>query len=178
MPLFSARQPEKPANTAPEPFFKPTVQLQTAKEMESATATAKTALQQATAALTLYQILNEGKIKSPTFASLMKQNKINRGNYEDIIHFGSETETNLDTGKISLVSGNDIKFQIIQLTHELTNRLHLKELQKVSAQMEKGIITAQTYAKSWRQWKPTVRSTKSKSLPKSATHTAAKGRKA
>lgn len=147
MALFtkeSQRSVTPASNQQSAPFFAPAVQLQSAGKAVTGSK-AKAADQLTKAPPTLYDILNEGKIKSPTFASLMATNKIMRGNYKDIIVFETSTETT-NKGIIHLTPGNDLQYLIIQLAHELTNRAHLKDILKVSEQVEKGLITPAQYA--------------------------------
>lgn len=94
------------------------------------------------------KIATEGKRLSPTFSSLLKINKLDVDNIETVVYFGKEgTYTENRTGKISITTAPDLKFQIVKLTHELTNRKNLKIIQELDSKVEQGKISAVSYAK-------------------------------
>jgi RHS repeat-associated protein len=97
---------------------------------------------------TIPEILKEGKKSSTTFSSLLKTNDISETNFSDKLFFSSKgTFTIPKTGVIMITQSENIKFQVIKLTHELTNRKNLKELKANSSDVEQGKITPQEYAK-------------------------------
>ncbi len=97
---------------------------------------------------TILEIINDGKNTSGTFQALLKAAGVNLKNYKNIISFGSKgTYTNIRTGGIKLTKDNNVKFQVIKLTHELTNRINLKVSRELDNEVEKGNITAKDYAK-------------------------------
>jgi RHS repeat-associated protein len=95
---------------------------------------------------TIKQIIIYGYNHSPTFKKLLSDNSINVNNYENTISFGSNTETIIETGKITLTKGSDIKSQTVHLAHELTNRNNLKTIHVLNTLVSKGKITPKTYA--------------------------------
>jgi len=88
-----------------------------------------------------------GQKNSRTFSSLMRINSITGDNYGHFISFGNTTETYNQTGKIKLVKGEDIKWQVVQLAHELTNRSNLKQVQALDKKVSEGKVTPKQYAK-------------------------------
>src|SRR5690606_6633688 len=78
---------------------------------------------------------------------LMIANSITPDNHVSFIFFGRNTETYHETGKITLVKSEDIKWQTVQLAHELTNRSNLKQIQTLDKQVSEGKITPKQYAK-------------------------------
>ena len=101
---------------------------------------------------TIKEVIKEGTKSSKVFAALLKEAGITLENYSNYIYTGKKTFTDSETGKISLSKSEDISFQIIKLTHELTNRANLKELKKMNSDVAQGKISpkefAQEYAKS------------------------------
>lgn len=99
---------------------------------------------------TIASVIKKGKTDSKFFAQLLKKNGITEANCSDYISYKSENSyTDLNSGKIVLNknSGSDIKRLVIELTHELTNRLNLSKTQELSRKVERGLITPHTYAK-------------------------------
>jgi len=90
------------------------------------------------------EIISEGKKSSATFTSLLSSSK---GNNSQNISLGTGTYTENSTGKIVLSKSDDIKFQVIQLTHELTNKENIKVVQKLDEMSAQGKITPKEYAK-------------------------------
>jgi hypothetical protein len=93
------------------------------------------------------QILDEGK-KSPTFTSLLKASNVTDKNYYTNIVTSKNniTYTDINSGRIYLTPGNDIKYQVIKLTHELTNKKNIGSAQKLNQDVSEGKITPQQYA--------------------------------
>jgi hypothetical protein len=75
--------------------------------------------------------------------------KVTNANYNEVIRFGtSGTYTELTPeANIQLTQDNDVKVQVIKLTHELTNRSKTKATLKMLDDVKKGIITPEQYAK-------------------------------
>jgi RHS repeat-associated protein len=97
---------------------------------------------------TIKQIIAEGKKTSTTFTSLLKSANITDANYGSNISFGKGTYTEVTKeAKIVLTKSEDIKFQVIKLTHELTNRSQKAEALKTLENVKEGKITAKEYAK-------------------------------
>jgi len=96
---------------------------------------------------TIKEIIANGKKNSSTFTLLLGTAKITDANYSQNISFGSGTYTENKTGKIVLTKSEDIKFQVIKLTHELTNRKNISVIQKTDTKVSEGKITAKEYAK-------------------------------
>lgn len=97
---------------------------------------------------TTKQIIAEGRKTSTTFIALLKAANITDKNYISNISFGKNTYTDVTTdAKIFLTKSDDIKFQVIKLTHELTNRSQKSEALKVLKKVNEGKITAKEYAK-------------------------------
>jgi len=99
---------------------------------------------------TVKEIVSAGKKSSTTFAGLLKVNKISTENAADIIFFNAKQNATLPSTKnanIVLTQSDDIKFQVIKLTHELTNRKNVDVLRNASSDVESGKISPQEYAK-------------------------------
>lgn len=96
---------------------------------------------------TIKEIIATGKKSSTTFVALMKSSGITDANYSSNISFGNGTYTENKTGKIVLTKSSDIKFQVIKLTHEMTNRKNIKVIQATDKKVAEGKITAKEYAK-------------------------------
>lgn len=62
------------------------------------------------------------------------------------ISFGKFTETDPVTGEITLTEGGDKKFQVIKLTHELSNRINRGVLRSYGKKVEQSPISLQKYA--------------------------------
>ena len=95
---------------------------------------------------TVKQTLEYGMNHSRTFKKLMSIAGITLGNYNKYISFGSSTDTDPISGKISLTRGNDKKYQVIKLAHELSNRINRKVLQKYGEMVEEAKISPRKYA--------------------------------
>jgi RHS repeat-associated protein len=111
---------------------------------------------------TLKQIVSKGIRSSTTFTSLMKNSNISIKNYSKYISFGDETSTDVNSGEIVLTKGIDIKFQIMLLTQELSNRDNLKSEQKLLLSVEKGEISPKNFAKNGLKLKSKEKLTKLK----------------
>ncbi|MGN6266192.1 MAG: RHS repeat-associated core domain-containing protein [Ginsengibacter sp.] len=96
---------------------------------------------------TIKQIITEGKKRSTVFSSLLIASKITEENYNHNIFYGNGTYTEDKTGIIVLTKSEDIKLQIIKLTHELTNRKNINLIQKTDNKVAEGRITPKEYAK-------------------------------
>jgi RHS repeat-associated protein len=97
---------------------------------------------------TIKQIIAEGKKTSATFSSLLNKAKITDANFSQNISFGSGTYTEMNKeAKIVLTKVDDIKFQVIKLTHELTNRSKMATTIKLLDNAKEGTITPKEYAK-------------------------------
>ncbi|CAF3303892.1 unnamed protein product [Rotaria socialis] len=97
---------------------------------------------------TIKQIIAEGKKTSTTFVSLLKSANITDANFSSNISFGNGTHTEVTKeAKIVLTKSEDIKFQVIKLTHELTNRSKSAETLKSLDNAKEGKITPKEYAK-------------------------------
>ena len=95
---------------------------------------------------TVKQTLEYGINHSRTFKKLMSIAGITLGNYNKYISFGSSTDTDPIFGKITLTKGNDKKYQVIKLAHELSNRINRKVLQKYGEMVEEAKISPRKYA--------------------------------
>ena len=95
---------------------------------------------------TVKQTLEYGMNHSRTFKKLMSIAGITLGNYNKYISFGSSTDTDPISGKITLTKGNDKKYQVIKLAHELSNRINRKVLQKYGEMVEEAKISPRKYA--------------------------------
>lgn len=62
------------------------------------------------------------------------------------ISFGKFTETDPVTGEITLTEGGNKKFQVIKLTHELSNRINRGVLRSYGKKVEQSKISLQKYA--------------------------------
>ena len=62
------------------------------------------------------------------------------------ISFGKFTETDPVTGDITLTEGGNKKFQVIKLTHELSNRINRGVLRSYEKKVEQSKISLQKYA--------------------------------
>lgn len=62
------------------------------------------------------------------------------------ISFGKFTETDPVTGNITLTEGGNKKFQVIKLTHELSNRINRGVLRSYGKKVEQSKISLQKYA--------------------------------
>lgn len=80
-----------------------------------------------------------------TFRKLMSLAGITLGNYSKHISFGKFTETDPVTGEITFTEGGDKKFQVIKLTHELSNRIR-GVLRSYGKKVEQSKISLQKYA--------------------------------
>lgn len=70
--------------------------------------------------ISIKNTLIEGMCNSVTFNNLVHEVGITLDNYSKYIRFGLATETENSTGIIYLTKGDDLDFQIIKLTHELS----------------------------------------------------------
>ncbi|MBS1690050.1 MAG: hypothetical protein JSS96_15075, partial [Bacteroidetes bacterium] len=95
---------------------------------------------------TIKEIYQYGKTHSLVFASLLTSARITETNYSDKISFGERTYTRNSSGYITLKKDNDIKFEVIQLSHELTNRKNILEINKAMQDVGSGKITPKEYA--------------------------------
>ena len=57
------------------------------------------------------------------------------------ISFGKFTETDPVTGEITLTEGGNKKFQVIKLTHELSNRINRGVLRSYGKKVEQSEIS-------------------------------------
>ena len=95
---------------------------------------------------TVKQTLEYGMNHSRTFKKLMSIAGITLGNYNKYISFGSSTDTDPSSGEITLTKGNDKKYQVIKLAHELSNRINRKVLQEYREMVEEAKISPRKYA--------------------------------
>jgi len=96
----------------------------------------------------LKDIIGTGRKSSTTFSGLLKVNNITEDNFSDKLFFSKKgTFTIPKNGVIMITQSEDIKLQVIKLTHELTNRKNLEVLKKNSSDVEQGKITPEEYAK-------------------------------
>ena len=96
---------------------------------------------------TIIQIIDYGTKNSKKFSSLMKAANVNKANINSVIRFGNETSTDPITGHIQITKDKRIKFQVIKLTHELTNRANKAKLAKATNDVANKKISPEVYAK-------------------------------
>ena len=96
---------------------------------------------------TIIQIIDYGTKNSKKFSSLMKAANVNKANINSVIRFGNETSTNPITGHIQITKDKRVKFQVIKLTHELTNRANKAKLAKATNDVANKKISLEVYAK-------------------------------
>ena len=77
----------------------------------------------------------------------MKAANVNKANINSVIRFGNETSTDPITGHIQITKDKRIKFQVIKLTHELTNRANKAKLAKATNDVANKKISPEVYAK-------------------------------
>jgi RHS repeat-associated protein len=90
-------------------------------------------------------VIDKGKEKSETFKALLKSAGITDKNYSQNIKMGISTQMS-GNGLITLEKGLSVELQVVKLTHELTNKTNLNELNKLSEQVAVGKITPEEYA--------------------------------
>ena len=96
----------------------------------------------------IQDIIANGKKNSPKFAALLNAANITDANFAQNISLGTGTYTEIGQGaKIVLAKNSDIKRQVIELTHELTNRSKMATTLKAQLDVSKGLITPKDYAK-------------------------------
>ena len=96
---------------------------------------------------TIIQIIDYGIKNSKKFSSLMKAANVNKANINSVIRFGNETSTDPITGHIQITKDKRVKFQVIKLTHELTNRANKAKLAKATNDVANKKISPEVYAK-------------------------------
>ena len=96
---------------------------------------------------TIIQIIDYGTKNSKKFSSLMKAANVNKANINSVIRFGNETSTDPITGHIQITKDKRVKFQVIKLTHELTNRANKAKLAKATNDVANKKISPEVYAK-------------------------------
>ena len=96
---------------------------------------------------TIIQIIDYGTKNSKKFSSLMKAANVNKANINSVIRFGNETSTDPITGHIQITKDKRVKFQVIKLTHELTNRVNKAKLAKATNDVANKKISPEVYAK-------------------------------
>ncbi|MEZ7764247.1 RHS repeat-associated core domain-containing protein [Prevotella nigrescens] len=96
---------------------------------------------------TIIQIIDYGTKNSKKFSSLMKAANVNKANINSVIRFGNETSTGPITGHIQITKDKRVKFQVIKLTHELTNRANKAKLAKATNDVANKKISPEVYAK-------------------------------
>jgi RHS repeat-associated protein len=96
--------------------------------------------------ITIADIIARGK-GSDEFKSLLKKAGVNDKNYSSIISFGSFTETNVATKKITLKrKGKSLDDLVLGLTHELSNYIHVAEFAPIDEKLSNGEISPSDYA--------------------------------
>ena len=96
---------------------------------------------------TIIQIIDYGTKNSKKFSSLMKAANVNKANINSVIRFGNETSTDPITGHIQITKDKRVKFQVIKLTHELSNRANKAKLAKATNDVANKKISPEVYAK-------------------------------
>jgi RHS repeat-associated protein len=94
---------------------------------------------------TLQDVINYGK-GSQRFTSLLNQAGINEINYSSEISFGTGTVTSSAAPYKIKLKKTSLQQTTIGLTHELTNRINGKLLEKLRTDVGAGIITPEQYA--------------------------------
>ena len=93
----------------------------------------------------LKRILNIGN-RSNTFRRLFRKAGLTEKNMSKIIIFGDQSSTNPYTKKITLRDANSDMENVIALTHEMTNRINSKRLQKNDRNVRVGVISYKEYS--------------------------------
>jgi len=65
--------------------------------------------------------------------------------YSRVISLGTSTYTNSQTSRITLASEEDIKFDVVQLTHEMTNFTNVQLFNKLGNEVSEGSISPKQY---------------------------------
>jgi RHS repeat-associated protein len=93
----------------------------------------------------ILDILKKGQ-GSKTFNILLKKAGLSEGNIKSVVSFGSKTDTNPSTGKITVKEGSSFEQAAIGLSHELTNRVNRDQLKELQKDVRTGKISADEYA--------------------------------
>ncbi len=94
--------------------------------------------------------LRKGCETSSCFTDLLNSAEINSNNFLQIISFSSEANsksaTSTYTSKIIIKYNDDFEQLIIELTHELTNRITNDKAKKAILDVEQGLISVEDFA--------------------------------
>jgi len=93
----------------------------------------------------LKRIVNLG-LQSKTFRKLFRKAGLTIENMSDIISFSDQTATNPCTGEITLRDAYSDMENVINLTHEMTNRINSKRLKENNEMVRDGVISYKEYS--------------------------------